>query len=101
MFVHGLCFQVVRRVPPAVVGGKHARRLVGLEPLKQGAVRFGLIRLAGRPIGPRQIVMRIRVLGVDGQNRQEVFGRGVMAFLQQPDAAQFARDPPVVGKPVA
>src|SRR5690348_3035325 len=91
---------VVNRLPLIVVLGpgetgllgERLGSLVGFEAAEELLLARGFGDLAETPIGKHQVVMRLDVLGVDGQSVLEgLDGRGVLAF-QKLDAAVLVDD---------
>src|SRR5689334_13768249 len=89
VLVNGLAFVVVFGMRLTIGTGNGLRRLIGFEAQVARLVLFGFFVVAEAVVAEHQIVMRLQILGVDGQCFFEL-GDGIgVALFKKEHAAQF------------
>ena len=83
MLVNRLSLVVIFRVKNAIVPSDGLRGFIGLEPQIPLLVSFRKIRLAQAGVTKHEVVMRLQILGIDGQNLLKFLNRICVAALQK------------------
>ncbi len=89
MIVDLLAFVVGFDAQGARFGGDGLGGFVGFEAFEQSLFTAGVDGVAETSVGEHQVVMRLDVLGVDGEYAAEGLNRFAVFALQEQDAAEL------------
>src|SRR5260370_38219509 len=89
MLMHGLAFVVIFGMELAVRAGYRLRRLVSFESHIGCLVVLGKFLLAEAVVTKHQVVMRLQVFGIDGQNRLQSLHCVAIPPLKKEDSSQI------------